>query len=78
VSGRRFKLGAIFLMTGILVAGMERPISASLNNFVESYQAVSNTSAPMSFWERLVYSIALSKQRAPEKKCMAANLPART
>jgi len=62
-------------MAGLLVAGMERPVSASLSNFVESYQVVSNTSAPMSFWERLVYSIALSKQRASEKKCMAANLP---
>ena len=78
MSGRRFKLGATFLMAGILAAGMERPIAASLSNFVESYQAVSNTSAPMSFWERLVYSIALSKQRASEKKCIAANLPTHT
>ena len=75
MSGRRFKLGATFLMAGILVTGMERPIAASLSNFVESYQAVSNTGAPMSFWERLVYSIALSKKHAPEKKCIAANLP---
>jgi len=61
-------------MAALAVAGMERPISASLSNFVESYEAVSNTSAPMSFWERLVYSIALSKQRTSEKKCVTANL----
>jgi hypothetical protein len=61
----------MLLMAGILVAGMERPITALVSSFVESYQAVTNTNAPMSFWERLVFSIALSKQHASERKCVA-------
>jgi hypothetical protein len=64
----------MLLLAGMLVVGMERPISTSLSSFVESYQAVTNTNAPMSFWERLVYSIALSKQHASERKCVATIL----
>jgi len=71
VNGRRFKLGAIFLLAAILLAGMERtPIPSSVCSFVKSYQAVKNTHAPMGLWEQLVYSFALARQRAAE--CRAA------
>lgn len=71
MNGRRFKFGAIFLLAAMLLAGMERtPIPASVCSFVESYQAVKNTHAPMRLWEQLVYSFALTKQRAAE--CRAA------
>jgi len=57
------------MFAGIFGARVERPIAATVSNFVASYHAVSSAGAPMSVWERFVYSIALSKQRAPEKKC---------
>lgn len=69
MNGRKFKFGAVFLLAGMLLAGMEHtPIPSSLCNFVESYQAVKNTNAPMHIWDRLVYSFALSRQRANECK----------
>lgn len=71
MNGRKFKFGAIFLLAAVLLTGMERtPIPSSVCNFVKSYQAVKNTNAPIGIWERLVYSFALSRQRAAE--CKAA------
>ena len=69
MNGRRFKFGAVLLLAAILLAGMERtPIPSSVGSFVESYQTVKNTHAPMRLWEQLVYSFALTKQRAAECK----------
>jgi len=61
-------------MSGIFVARVERPVAATLSDFVESYQSLSSASAPLPVWERLVYSIALLKNRSPEKKCTAADV----
>ena len=72
MNGRKLKLGAVALLASMLLVGMERPpITSSLCNIVESYQDVKNTHAPMGMWERLVYTIALSKQRAAECKAAA-------
>ena len=69
VNGRRFKFGASFLLATMLLAGIHKtPIPSTVCNFVESYQAVKNTHAPMRLWEQLVYSAALTKQRAAECK----------
>lgn len=65
VNGRSFKFAAIFLMAAMLLAGMERtPIPSSVCTFVQSYQAIKNTHAPLGMLERLVYSFALTRQRA--------------
>jgi hypothetical protein len=57
------------LLGGVLLVGMERaPIPCSVCKFVQSYQTVENTHAPMRLWERLVYSFALTKQREAERK----------
>lgn len=69
MNGRKFKFGAVFLLAGALFVGVgHTPIPSSFCNFVESYQAVKNTNAPMHIWDRLVYSFALSRQRASECK----------
>ena len=73
MNGRNFKFGAIVLLASMLLAGMERtPIPSSICTFVESYQAVKNTHAPMRMWEKLVYSFALSRQRAAESRAHLA------
>lgn len=56
------------LAAGLLAGTARTPLPSSVCNFVESYQAVKNTHAPMRMWERLVYSFALSRQRAAECK----------
>ena len=72
MNGRKIKIGATLLMATVLCVGMERtPIRPSIYTFVQSYEAVKKTDAPMGLWERLVYSVALTKQRFNE--CRAAH-----
>ncbi len=71
MNGRKFKFGAIFLLAAVLLTGMERTgISSSVCTFVRSYEAVQNTKAPLGIWQKLVYSFALTKQRAVECKAL--------
>jgi hypothetical protein len=65
VNGRRLKTATILMMAVLfLAAGRGTHVPPSISTFVRSYQAVKNTNAPMSFWERVVYSLALSRQSA--------------
>ena len=58
-------------MAAMLLAGMERtPIPSSVCKFVQSYQAIKNTHAPLGIWERLVYSFALTRQHAAQCRDM--------
>ncbi len=65
MNGRKFKIGAILLIAAMLMVGVgSTRIPCSVCNLLVSYQAVKNSPAPMSFWDRVVYTFALSKQRA--------------
>ncbi len=66
----RSKVGLASLATVVVAAGLGgAPIPHSLCNFVRSYEAVARTNAAPTVWQRLVYSFALSQQRAAEAKC---------
>ncbi len=66
----RFKFGLASLATAVVAIGLGRaPIPHSLCNFVQSYEAVARTDAAPTVWQRLVYSFALSHQRAAHSKC---------
>ena len=62
---RRLKLATVVFLTITMGAGLrEVAASPSLCRFLFYYDAVKKTDAPISFWERLAYSFALT--RVPE------------
>jgi hypothetical protein len=64
---RRLKLATVVLLTITMAAGLrEVAASPSLCRFLFYYDAVKKTDAPIRFWERLAYSLALA--RTPETK----------
>jgi hypothetical protein len=61
-SRRGIKLATIVLLTASLGAGARQAAaSPSLCQFFSYYDAVSSTGAPLSFWERLAYSLAMTR-----------------
>jgi hypothetical protein len=64
---RRLKLASVVLLTVTMAAGLrEVAASPSLCRFLFYYDAVKKTDAPIRFWERLAYSLAMA--RVPETK----------
>jgi len=64
---RRLKLATVVLLTITMAAGLrEAAASPSLCRFLFYYDAVKKTDAPIRFWERLAYSLALA--RVPDPK----------
>jgi len=64
---RSLKLATVVLLTMCMATGVrEVAASRSLCRFLFYYDAVQKADAPISFWERLAYSLALA--RAPEMK----------
>lgn len=62
----------LLMAMALSVAGAQRvAITPSICTFVDSYRAVEKTDAPMGMWERLVYSVALTKERFTQ--CRAAH-----
>jgi hypothetical protein len=59
---RSAKLATIVLATLSMGAGARQAAtSPSLCRFFSNYDAVSNTGVPLSFWERLAYSLAMTR-----------------
>jgi len=59
---RGLKLATIVLVTfSVGASARQAAISPSLCRFFSNYDAVSNTGAPLSFWERLAYSLAMTR-----------------
>jgi len=53
------------MVAAVIFASTQRTqLPSSVCTFVRSYEAVKKTNAPMGFWERLAYSLALSRQQA--------------
>ena len=59
---RRLKLATVLLLAITMAGGLrEVAASPSLCRFLFYYDAVKNTDAPIRFWERLAYSLALTR-----------------
>ena len=72
---RRLKFATVVLLTVTMAAGLRHvAASQSLCRFLVYYRAVEKTDAPISFWERLAYSLALA--RASQSKSGASQAQA--
>ena len=59
---RKLNLATVVLLTISIGAGVRQvTASPSLCRFLFYYDAVKKTDAPISFWERLAYSLALAR-----------------
>ena len=62
----------VLLLTVTLGIGLERTaLTAEACRFVQAYRTIQKTNAPMGFWERLVYSVALAKARAANEAALS-------
>jgi hypothetical protein len=58
----------MLLLAATLWAGAHQAVaSASLHRFLEYYQAVEKTNAPMNFWERVACSLLLTQAESEGK-----------
>jgi len=67
VIGRGTKWSSGLLLTAIMVIGLHQATaSMRVHRFLEYYEAVEKTDAPINFWERVVCSFMLTRVEARE------------
>jgi hypothetical protein len=66
VMGRNAKCGsAVLLVAAMLMIGVHQAdASQPVHPFIEYYEAVEKTNAPMNFWERVACSLMLTRTEA--------------
>jgi hypothetical protein len=72
-SGIRFTFAAVLMITALSAVDLAAH-SPQLRLFIRYYDTVQNTNAPMSLWERVVYSLVLTNagrpaMRPPKSDC---------
>lgn len=69
VNRRSAKFGSgVILAATMLIAGHEAVASQPVHRFLEYYNAVQKTNAPMNFWERVACSFLLTRAECRETK----------
>ncbi len=66
VMGRNAKFSsALLLLTAMMLIGVHHAnASQPVHRFIEYYEAVEKTNAPMTFWERIACSFLLTRAEA--------------
>ena len=59
---------ALLLAATLLAAVHQATASMPIHRFLEYYEAVEKTNAPMNFWERVACSFLLSRAESSETK----------
>jgi hypothetical protein len=66
---RSAKLSSGLVLAAILLVVFHQAnASPPVHRFIEYYQAVENTNAPISFWERVVCSFLLTRAESRQEK----------